>query len=54
MVVYPETRSVAVHQPGQPVDILTADDMLALPEILPGLAVNIGEVVPDCDCHEAE
>ncbi len=42
-VVWPETRSVTVHRPGQPVRILHEKDTITGENVLPGFECRVGE-----------
>jgi Uma2 family endonuclease len=43
-VVNPRRRTVAVHQPGQPVRVLTGDDVLDGADVVPGWTLPLREL----------
>jgi Uma2 family endonuclease len=46
LAVYPETRRVAVHEPGQLVRMLGPDDELDSGNVLPGFRCRVSEFFP--------
>ena len=46
-VVYPQTRSVVVHRPGQAPRILHEQDVITGEEVLPGFECRVGEFFED-------
>jgi Uma2 family endonuclease len=45
-VVYPETETVEVYAPGQPVQILGGEDILDAGDALPGFTLTISDIFP--------
>jgi hypothetical protein len=46
-VVYPETREVEVHAPGQTARILGITDTLDGGDVLPGFTLAVKEIFPE-------
>jgi len=44
LVVDSDSRVVSLYQPGAAVKVLGADDILELPEVLPGWSLSVGEL----------
>jgi Uma2 family endonuclease len=44
MVVDPQTQTVAIHRSPREIQILTVDDMLAIPDLLPEFALPVKEI----------
>jgi Uma2 family endonuclease len=44
LVVNPRRRTVAVHQPGQPVRILSQDEVVEGGEVVPGWSLRVGDL----------
>ncbi len=45
-VVNPRRRTVAVHRPGQPVRVLSGDDLLDAEDVVPGWTLRVGDLFP--------
>lgn len=46
LLIDPEARTVTVYRPGQPASVLRDDDVLRLPEVLPGWEVTVSDLWP--------
>jgi hypothetical protein len=46
-VCYPRNKTVRVHHPAAPVEILHANVMLTAEDVLPGFAVRVGDLCPE-------
>ena len=45
-VVYPDTRTVEVHQPQQPVEVIDESSQLDGADVLPGFTCPLGDIFP--------
>lgn len=45
-VIYPASQQVAIHAPTQPVQVLSADDVLTGGDVLPDFSVTVRELFP--------
>ncbi len=55
-VVYPESETMHVYEPGESVRFLTRADALTLPDLLPGFALALADIFPvedDSEGHDS-